>query len=236
MFETLLIQPLYNAFIYLIGVMPQGDVGLAIIALTLFMRAVLYPLFTSSIKTQMGMAAMQNELDDAAKKYKDKPDELARERLALMKKYGVNPLAGFGALGVQLLLIIALYFALFREGFPAVDTSLLYTFVHTPTSVVTNFFGLFNLLTPHHAALALVVGITQFFAIRLTVARTGSKPPQDASKAAAHKMQQQMMLYFMPALMAVVSYWLIGAIGLYFTISNLVSLGQEWIIRRKMQK
>lgn len=237
MFTTFLIQPLYNAFIFLVGVAPWGDVGLAIIALTLLMRAVLYPLFTSSIRTQMGMAAMQAELDVATKKYKDKPEELTRERLALMKKYGVNPFAGFGALIAQLVLIIALYYALFREGFPQIDTALLYPFVHSPAMVATNFFGLFDLLTPHHIVLALVVGLTQYLAIRLTVARTGSSvAPHDAGKAAAQKMQQNMMLYMMPALIAVISYSFAGAVGLYFTTSNLVSLGQEWIIRRQIKK
>ena len=65
MFQTVLIQPIYNLFILLVGVMPHGDAGLAIVALTLLMRAALYPVFTSSIRTQMGMQAMQA---DAAKR------------------------------------------------------------------------------------------------------------------------------------------------------------------------
>ncbi len=53
MFGTILINPLYNAFIFLVGVMPGGDVGLAIIAMTLIVRAVFYPAFSASIRTQM---------------------------------------------------------------------------------------------------------------------------------------------------------------------------------------
>ena len=68
MFETFFIQPIYNGFIFLIGVMPQGDVGLAIIALTIVVRAVFYPAFTASIRTQGGMQAIQGPLDEKKKK------------------------------------------------------------------------------------------------------------------------------------------------------------------------
>jgi YidC/Oxa1 family membrane protein insertase len=233
MFTTLLIQPIYNLFVFLIGLMPHGDAGLAIVALTLIMRGVLYPVFTSSIRTQMGMAAMQPELDAATEKYKDDKDALTRERMALLKKYKVNPFAGFGALIIQLAVLISLYFAMFREGFPTIKTALLYSFVHAPAQVSTNFFGLINLLAPHHIVLALLVGGTQYLAIRLTLRRTPA--PTHPDKVDAHKLQSQMMLYFMPALMAVVSYTFPAAVGLYFIVGNLVSLLQEWMLRRQSQ-
>src|SRR6185369_9240796 len=117
-----------------------------IVALTLIMRAVLYPVFTSSIRTQMGMQAMQPELDAATEKFKDDKEALTRERMALLKKYKVNPFAGFGALIIQLAVLISLYFAMFREGFPAIKEALLYSFVHAPVEVSTTFFGLIDLL------------------------------------------------------------------------------------------
>src|SRR4051812_32106773 len=110
MFQTLLIQPIYNAFVFLVGYMPHGDAGLAIIAMTLIMRAVLYPVFTASIRTQMGMTAMQGDLEAAEKRFKDDKEALGRERLALLRKHKVNPLAGIFALVIQLTLIISLYY------------------------------------------------------------------------------------------------------------------------------
>jgi YidC/Oxa1 family membrane protein insertase len=93
---------------------------------------------------------------------------------------------------------------------------------------------LLNLLTPGHYILAALVGATQYLAIRLTLRRT--PPPSSAApeKVAAHRMQQQMMLYFMPALMAVFSYFFAGAVGLYFLTGNLISLLQEWLIARRL--
>ncbi len=235
MFTTFLIQPIYNAFVYLVDVLPGGDMGLAIIVLTIFMRLVLYPVFSSSIRTQMGMQAMQGELDEVSKKYKNNPQELAKARIELLKKYKVNPFAGFFALIIQLVVVIALYYALFRQGFPEISEGLLYGFVHAPETVNTVFLGVLNLLTSHHIALALIVGATQYLTIWFTLRRTNAAgQPLTPDKVAAQRMQHQMMLYVMPALMAVISYTFPGAVGLYFTASNVLSLGQEWLIRRQM--
>ena len=90
MFETFLVQPIYNIFIALVGIVPQGDAGLAIIALTLIMRLVLYPVFTASIRTQMGMTAMQGDVELIKEKHKDDKEALAREQMALFKKHKVK--------------------------------------------------------------------------------------------------------------------------------------------------
>lgn len=231
MFQTLLVQPIYNAFVYLAGLMPHNDAGLAIIAITILVRIVLYPIFTAQIRTQMGMAAMQPELESVKERFKDNKEALAREQLALFRKYKVNPLSTVAALAIQLTLMIALYFALFHATLPLVDTGFLYSFVSAPAHIATNFFGLLDLLTPHHVGLALLVGLTQYVAIRLTLKRS-PLPQGGGDKAAMMAMQQKMMLYVMPALIAVFSFFFAGAVGLYFLTGNLVSIVQEWIIRR----
>ncbi|HVU79759.1 MAG TPA: YidC/Oxa1 family membrane protein insertase, partial [Candidatus Paceibacterota bacterium] len=102
MFETILIQPLYNLFVFLIGIVPGGDVGLAIILLTLLIRAVFYPAFAASIRTQMGMQAAQGEIDEINRKHKDDSEARARATLALYKERGIHPFASVLALLVQL--------------------------------------------------------------------------------------------------------------------------------------
>ena len=235
MFETFLVQPIYNIFIALVGMVPQGDAGLAIIALTLIMRLVLYPVFTASIRTQMGMTAMQSDVELIKEKHKNDKEALAREQIALFKKHKVNPLAGFGALFIQLGVLIALYFALFSKGFPKIDTGLLYSFVSVPATVSTSFFGMLDLLSAHHILLAILVGASQYWAIYLTLGRTPVNH-KDKDKAAVARMQQNMMLYFMPAVMAVTSYYFAAAVGVYFVASNLFSVVQEWIIRNQYKQ
>lgn len=235
MFTTYFIQPIYNVFVFLIGIVPHGDVGIAIILLTVAMRIVLYPIFSASIRTQMGMQAMQADLDVATAKFKDKPNELAQARLELLKKHKVNPLAGIGTLVVQVVVLIALYYAMFREGFPKIAQNLLYPFVHAPAAVNTQFLGFIDLLTPHHIVLALLVGATQYLTIRLTLARTNANQANlSAEKAAAARMQSAMMLYLMPLLLTAFGYFFPAAVGLYFVTSNVLSLGQEWLIRREI--
>lgn len=234
MFETFLVQPIYNVFVALIGAVPQGDVGLAIILATLILRAVFYPAFTATIRTQMGMQVIQPELDEINKKYKDNPEERTRRTLALFKEHNVRPFAVFFSLLVQLPVFFALYIAFFREGLPAIDASLLYSFVSVPEVVSVNFFGLLDLLASRNVILALIVAASQYAAIRLTVMRMGNggvKPTPE--RQAAHRMQQQMMLYFMPALMGGIAYFFPAGVGLYFIAGNVISLGQEWIIKRR---
>lgn len=233
MFETFLVQPIYNAFIFLTGLMPQGDAGLAIIVMVIILRLALYPVFTSQIKTQIGMAALQPELEIVKEKHKNDREKLAREQMALFKKYKVNPLSTIGALVIQLTVLIALYFALFREGFPIVEEGFLYSFVHAPAAISTTFFGLLDLLTSGHILLALLVGLSQYAAILLTVRRTPVSKSLAPERAQMLQMQQNLMLYFMPALMAVFSFFFPGAVGLYFLVGNLISVGQEWLIKHK---
>ena len=237
MFTTFFIQPIYNMFVFLIGIMPGGDVGLAIVALTLLMRAVLYPVFSSSIRTQMGMQAMQAELDETTKKFKDKPEALVQARMELLKKYNVNPLSGIITLVIQLVLLISLYYAMFREGFPKIAESLLYPAVHVPAAVNTHFLGVLDLLTPHHVVLAVLVGATQYLAIRLTLRRTNAAQSSlSPEKATAARMQSNMMLYVMPLMLTLFGYFFPGAVGLYFVTGNIFSLWQEILIRRELSK
>jgi YidC/Oxa1 family membrane protein insertase len=237
MFETLLIKPLYNAFIYLIGIMPGGDVGFAIIVMTLIVRAVFYPAFAASIRTQMGMQAAQAELDEINRKYKDNAEEKARQTLELYKKKEIRPFAGIIALLVQVPIFIALYFALFREGLPHVAENLLYPFIHVPQAINLDFLGVLNLLTPHNIILSVIVGGLQYLVAYLSTAR--AKPSLEAlpkERQAAQRMQHTMMLYMFPALMAFVSYSLPAAVGVYFAATNLVSVAQELLIRRGLKQ
>ena len=115
-FQTLLLQPIYNLFVLLIGYMPGGDAGLAIIALTLIIRAVFYPAFSASIRTQMGMQRVQGELDEINKKYKDNSDEKAKRTMALFKEHKIRPFGSLLALLIQLPVFFALSYTFFPRG------------------------------------------------------------------------------------------------------------------------
>ncbi len=236
MFETYLVQPLYNGFIYLVGIMPGGEVGLAIIALTFIIRIIFYPFFTASIRTQMGMQAVQGELDEINTKYKDNAPERAKHTMALFRKYKIRPFAGILALLVQIPIFIALYVAFFSEGLPAVNTELLYSFVSVPTTVNLLFLGFLDLMAPHNIILAALVAFSQYLVTHFSFARNKPSHTLSPEKQSIHRMQKNMMLYFLPGLIGVISYTLPSAVGLYFMSGNVFSLGQEWLIGRQMRK
>ena len=238
MFQTILTQPLYNGFIYLISVVPGGDVGLAIIALTFIIRFLFYPVFASQIRTTMGMQAMQGELEEIKAKYKNDKDEQNKQALGLYKKYKVNPLSLVLSLFIQIPIFIALYYTFFHTKLPEIDATLLYPYEHMPALVTVHFLGWLDLTAANNILVVLVVGVLQFLVMYLTLARTNKHTPKNLSeeKLMAQKMQQNVSLYMLPAVIAIVSYSTPAAVGLYFAAGSVVSLGQEWLIRRDLAK
>jgi YidC/Oxa1 family membrane protein insertase len=238
-FTTYFIQPLYNVFIYLIGVMPGGDVGLALIAMTIAVRLIFYPAYSSSIRTQMGMAAVQGELDEINEKYKDEPNEKAQRIMALYKERNIRPFSSFIAVLAPIPIFIALYYSIAREGLPHIDTDLLYSFVHVPATVNVEFLGFLNLLAAHNVILSVIVAFLQYIVVRLSITRTkkvaSAQKPLAKDKAQAQAMQQNLMLYALPVLYIGIVYSLPAVAGLYFGITNLFSVGQELLIRHQLK-
>lgn len=234
MFTTYLVDPFYNAFIFLLNYMPGGDVGLAIITLTLIVRIVFYPVFASSIRTSMAMQAVKPQLDEINERYKDDVEERSKRTVELFKLHRVRPFSTVLSTLLQFVVLIALYWALFRTGLPVIEAARLYPGIAAPAAFSTHFFGLLNLFTPHHLFLALLVAVSQYFVMHFSLSRmnTLSKNASE-SQIMAQKMQNYMMLYFLPAMIGGIAYAFPGALGLYFTTGNIVSLLQEWLIRRK---
>lgn len=209
--------------------------GLAIIALTVVIRLLFYPAFAASIRTQMGMQAAQPLLDEINKKYKDDPTEKTKQTMAVFKERGIRPFSSLLALFIQIPVFIALYFAFFSEGLPRINPDLLYSFVQVPPVVNTMFLGVLDLLSPHNILLVVVVGGLQYLVAYFSILRM-PKSSLSPERAAAHHMQQRLMLYFLPAFMAFFSYYLPAGVGLYFAATSLISLGQEWVIRKQLER
>ncbi len=114
----------------------------------------------------------------------------------------------------------------------------MYSFVPVPTVVNLQFLGIINLLTPHNILLAIIVAFLQYLTIRLTVTRTNkaSTKPLAADKAQMMKMQQNLMLYAMPVLFGFITFTLPSVAGLYFAVANIISVGQELLIRRQLAR
>lgn len=238
LFHTFLYDPIYNGLIFLISVLPFGDVGAAIIILTVFVKLVLFPLSLRAAKTQIVMKELEPLLAELKEKYKENREELARKTMALYSEKGLNPFAVLLLTLIQIPIILALYLVFFYEKLPGIDTALLYSFVTTPTTINLFFIGFIN-VTEKSLLLAFFAAATQFIQIRLTLAKSKSvavpktNKPRTFAEDFQHSMQVQMQ-YVLPGIIFVVSWSVAAAIPLYFIVSNLFAIGQELYIRAKL--
>lgn len=109
MFQTLIVQPLFNLLTVIYAVLPGHNFGLSLIIFTIVIRLLLWPLVKKQLHQAKAMRAMQPELKKI--KAATKGDR-ARESQMLMELYkerGINPLGAFPTLIVQFIILIGLY-------------------------------------------------------------------------------------------------------------------------------
>lgn len=213
-----------------------GSVGLAIVAMTIIVRAVFYPAFASSIRTQMNMQAVQNDLDQINDTYKDNAVERGKKTMALFKEKNIKPFSGIIALLVQIPVFLALFYAFFHYKLPAIATELLYPFVTAPRDVALTFLSI-DLTLKYNIILTALVVVTQYAAIYFSFSRSAPMvKTMSAERQQAHKMQKFFMLYGMSVLLGFIAYSVPAAVSLYFVVGNIITLGQEWLIRHELRR
>ncbi len=234
--HTFFFDPVYNALVFFIDVIPGGDMGLAIIATVVVVKFILLPLSIKAAKTQKIMKEIEPKLKEIKEKYKDKREEQAKAMMAVYSDAGMNPLASVFLMFLQIPIIIALYLAVSNGGgvpLPDINTDLLYSFVATPVAVSMNFLGHIDIASKS-VWLALLAGITQFFQVKVSMPALPPRDPKaepDLKADFMHNMQLQMR-YVMPVLIFFAAYFISAAIALYFFVSNLVGIAQEFYIRK----
>jgi YidC/Oxa1 family membrane protein insertase len=231
-YHTFFYDPLYNALIIIFNVFPWADAGIAVVILTVLVRLLMFPLSRKAVHTQVKMAEVGPAVAEIKEKYKDKPEEQARRTLALYKEKGVNPFSGILVIIIQLPIIIALYQIFLKTGFPEVDTTFLYSFITAPEFVSTTFLGFMD-ITLRSAPLAFLAAVTTFFQFQLAMKSQVAPKGKTFADNLARSMQTQMK-YFFPFIVFFISYKISGVIALYWFTTNLFTIGQEIIVRRKI--
>jgi YidC/Oxa1 family membrane protein insertase len=233
-FHTTLYVPLYNLLVFLVGIVPGADFGFAVILATLVVRLVLWPLSMSAAKSQKAMKAMEPEMKQIRETYKNDKETEMKEMLALYKKYNIHPAAGLLAILIQLPIIIGLYWVFRTKTLPAIDTTILYPFVHAPVAVSVAFLGIAS-ITSHSILLAVLAGLSQmaqaFYAVPVPPASVeASSAAEDMARAMAIQMR-----FVLPIVIGIAAYTS-GAIALYLITTSLVSIFQEFIARQQKLK
>ncbi len=109
MFETLIVQPIFNALMFIYSLIPGGDFGVAIIIFTVLIRVVLYPLVKAQLHQTKMMRKMQPELKKIKELANGNKQVEAMQQMELYKRYGINPFRSILILLIQLPIFIGLY-------------------------------------------------------------------------------------------------------------------------------
>lgn len=226
--NTVFYEPLYNGLIFLTGVVPGGDVGVAVIFLTLVVKTILFPVSHKSIKTQAKMRELEPEIKRVKEKHKDKTEQ-AKATMELYKKHEVSPFSGCLGIIIQIPVILALYYVFFKGlGF---NHGALYSFVKVPEIINPNFLGLID-MHGKSLLLAVLAALSQFVQAKISMPPIPPAQGNASFKDDLARSMQIQMKYFMPVLVFVFSYSISSAIALYWFVSNLFSIGQELFVKK----
>jgi YidC/Oxa1 family membrane protein insertase len=228
--NTVLYHPLINALAFLVSIIPGGDVGLAVIILTILVKIILFPLSQKSIESQAQMNILAPELNKIKASGASK-EEQARLTFELYKIHKTNPFSGCLLVLIQIPIIFALYYV-FLKGIKF-DNGVLYSFVQMPTHMNMIFLGILD-ISKKSLILAILAGISQYLQ-----AYYMPKPPIPSSGTTASfqdsftKSMNTQMKYIFPFIVAFIAYSISGAIALYWITSNLFMVGQQIYVKKK---
>ena len=243
-FHTVLYEPLLNALLFLVKIIPGHDLGIAIIIFTIIIRLILYIPSLSSIKQQRQMQEIQPKLDALKAKYKDNREELGRQTMQFYKENKVNPFSSCLPLLIQLPILYAL-FRVFLTGITtdaatgllaSTEINNLYGPLRdyfTAHSLNTMFLGFVDLTQKNNWVLAILAGAAQFYQSKMLIAK---KPPKnmpgakDESMAAA---TSRTMTYFFPIMIVFFSLRFPAGLALYWFVTTLFAVVQQYIYLKK---
>lgn len=229
--NTLLYQPFLNALAFLVSVVPGGDVGLAVIILTVLVKILLFPLSQRSIESQAKMSILAPEIDKI-KKSGVSQEEQAKQTFELYKKYKTNPFSGCLLLLIQIPIIFALYYV-FYKGINF-DSGLLYSFVPRPENMNMIFLGILD-LSKKSLILAVLAGLSQYLQARFMPKPAPSTATAGSFQDSFAKSMQMQMKYVFPFIITFVAYSVSGAIALYWVTSNVFAVCQQIYTNKKKQ-
>jgi YidC/Oxa1 family membrane protein insertase len=240
-FNTILFDPIFNAVVFIYHYIP--DLGAAIIILTLIIRLLLYLPSRSSIRSQKVLQETQPKLKAIQDKYKDNKEELGRQLMKFYKENKVNPLSSCLPLLIQLPILIALYRAFLAAAQTDKITHILVPdrLIHlyeplrnifTTMAINPIAFGFVDLSQNHNIILAVLAGATQFWQSRMLMAKQPPKVPGAKDESITAGVNKQMM-YMMPLLTVVFGYQFPAGLTLYWFISTLFTVAQQYYVFKK---
>lgn len=202
-----------------------SNYGISIIVLTILLRVIFFPLTVKSMKSmkavQNKMKKLKPEIDALKEKYKDDKSTQQAEMMKLYTSNNINPLSSLGGclpLLIQLPVFIALYFALLYSIDLRHSSFLWVNDLSQPEH-------LFDVLGIPFRILPILMGVSWFLSQKLTPMTTPGSETMEL---------QMKLMQFMPIIFTVMFWGLPSGLILYWTVSNVLSVGQQLYINRQV--
>ena len=231
LYQQILYRPILNLLVFFYNTIGFNDLGIAIILVTLFIRLVLYPFFHTGAKQQMLMQRIQPKIKEIQAKHKDDRDQQAKALMELYKEHGVNPFSGMLLLIIQIPILLTFYWVI-RSGVGAAQLTGLYSFVTAPHGINTIFLGFIDLAKPNFI-LIIAAALAQYFQAKLAIYRAPGGTTRTLSKA--EKIARQ-MVFVGPIITILVFYNFPAALGLYWLMTSLFSVVQQYFVNKHLIK
>ncbi len=215
-------KPMFWVISWLSGVL--GNFGLAILAVTVLVKAAFFPLANKSYESMAKMKKLQPQMEALRERHKEDKMAMQKELMGLYQKEKINPMAGC----LPVLLQVPVFFSLYKVLFVTIDMrhAPFYGWIKDlsapdPTSLF-NLFGLLPFTVPemlHIGVWPLIMGVTMWVQMQLN-----PKQPDPT---------QQMIFNWMPVMFTFMLGSFPAGLVIYWAWNNLLSIGQQSLIMKR---
>ena len=215
-------RPIFDLLIILFHAF--GNFGVAIICLTLIVRAIMFPIAQKQFQSMAAMRKVQPKLKAIQERFKEDKQRQQQEILKLYQAEKINPAAGC----LPILLQIPIFYALYKVLLVSVEMrhqpfALWVKDLSAPDPLTpVNLFGLLHFTPPAILAigvLPILVGATQWLTMKL------NPQPMDPAQAQVFAIMPWFMVFIFAPFAA--------GLQLYYVTNNLLTLLQQWWLYRR---
>ena len=217
---------LTKPFFYILRMLHEatGNMGLAIIGMTVLIKLAMFPLANKSYMSMSKMKSVQPEMQRLQQRYGEDKMRLQQEMMALYKREKVNPASGCLPMLVQIPVFFSLYKVLFVtiEMRQAPFIGWIHDLSAPDPTTLFNLFGLIPWTPPHFLMIGvwpLIMGFTMWLQQKLN--------PQPADPI------QAKMFQFLPIVFTFLLGQFAAGLVIYWAWSNTLSILQQWVIMKK---
>jgi YidC/Oxa1 family membrane protein insertase len=199
--------------------------GLTIIAITLLVKGLFFPLANKSYESMAKMKKLQPEMEKLKVRFKDDKERQSKELMQLYQKEKINPLAGC----LPVLLQIPVFFGLYKVLYGTIDMRHAPFFgwikdlsAQDPTSIF-NLFGLLPFAVPAVLLIGvwpLIMGITMWLQMQMN-------PPQPDPV-------QQQVFQWMPVMFTFMMASFPAGLVIYWAVNNTLTIIQQAVINKRL--